>query len=712
MRSVMKTAFENKKYAIGALPARSEKPAFSAKARRRRGLSAPTSKARLNREKKANPPLFPDLTQLPTGESCMDNLKETFYSWLGLGRDKLKALKKFLHDRTLSSAAGNAPAGKPSPVDRRRNLVWLFASALILALWFNSAREFEKNEISFSKFLELAKSEKIDKAVVTERSISGFIKPDQPEGEPKPFITVPLWQGELAELLANHHVQFIVRSGDNWLANLLFNWIIPMFVLALIWLWLIRKTSGRAQSFLSLGNKMRIREDTQPRVTFQDVAGAESAKQELKETIEFLKTPEKIQRLGGRMPKGVLLVGQPGTGKTLLARAVSGEAGVPFFNISGSEFIELFVGVGAARVRELFEQARKKAPCIIFIDELDAIGRSRGGPAVMGGHDEREQTLNQLLTELDGFDASVGVVVMAATNRPEVLDKALLRAGRFDRQIIVDKPDLSDRIEILKLHTQKMVLAPDVDLTVIARRTPGMVGADLSNIANEAAIVATRRNHIRIDMTDFEYAIDRILAGPEKTSRVLNPAEKRRVAFHEAGHAIVAERVPGGQPVHKISIIPRGVSALGFTLQLPIEETYLSTEQDLKDQIAILMAGRVSEELILGTISTGAQNDLEKATEIARNMVCSLGMSRKLGPLTYGKRQRLQFLDAEISEQRTYSDETALLIDNEIKALVEAGENRARGILDEHRNALEKLASLLQEKETISRDEMRAAAGF
>jgi cell division protease FtsH len=642
----------------------------------------------------------------------MDNIKKIVRFFLELARTALNALKQFFNGFTLPADSGRIMSENQTNTDRHRKMAWLVLGTLLLVIWLNSAWELRQDEIAFSKFLELVKAEKIDKAVVTEHSISGFIKPDKPDDKPRPFITVPLWQKELAELLENHKVQFMVRSGDNWLANLLFNWIIPMFILALIWLWLIRKTSGRAQSFLSLGNKMRIRQDTQPRVTFQEVAGVENAKQELRETIEFLKTPEKIQRLGGRMPKGVLLVGLPGTGKTLLARAVSGEAQVPFFNISGSEFIELFVGVGAARVRELFEQARNKAPCIIFIDELDAIGRSRGGPVVMGGHDEREQTLNQLLTELDGFDASVGVVVMAATNRPEVLDKALLRAGRFDRQIIVDKPDLNDRIDILRLHTKKMILAPDVDLTVVARRTPGLVGADLSNIANEAAIVATRFEHMQIEMTDFEYAIDRILAGPEKKNRVLNPTEKRRVAFHEAGHAIVAESVPGGQPVHKISIIPRGVSALGFTLQLPIEETYLSTEQDLKDQLTILMAGRVSEQLMLGTLSTGAQNDLEKATEIARNMVCSLGMSGKLGPLTYGKRQRLQFLESEISEQRTYSDETALLIDYEIKALVEESEIRAREILQKQRDALEKLAALLQEKESISRDEMRAVVGF
>jgi cell division protease FtsH len=575
-------------------------------------------------------------------------------------------------------------------------------------LWLYTVRETQQDEIAYSQFLNLVKAAKIDKAIVTERYITGSLKPDDPKEEGKHFLTVPLWQTDLAELLEKNKVQFIVRSADNWLSTLFFNWIIPMLILVAVWSWFFRRTQSGAQSFLNLGNKIHIHQDTQAKITFNDVAGADSAKQELKESIEFLKTPEKIQKLGGRMPKGVLLVGLPGTGKTLLARAVSGEAQVPFFNISGSEFIELFVGVGAARVRELFEQARSKAPCIIFIDELDAIGRSRSGPVMMGGHDEREQTLNQLLTELDGFDASVGVVVLAATNRPEILDKALLRAGRFDRQIIVDKPDLKDRIEILNLHTKKMTLAKNVDTSVIAKRTPGLVGADLANIANEAAIIATRGGHHQIEMADFEAAIDRILAGPEKKNRVLNPDEKRRVAYHEAGHAVVAERVPTGQPVHKISIIPRGVSALGFTLQLPVEEKYLSTEDELKDQIAILMGGRIAEEIAMGSISTGAQNDLEKASEIARNMVCSLGMSKKLGPLTYGKRQQLQFLETEVSEYRNYSDETARMIDTEVVTLVEEGESRARKIITEDRAVLEKIATLLQDKEVINREEISA----
>ncbi|MEI6267349.1 MAG: ATP-dependent zinc metalloprotease FtsH [Methylococcaceae bacterium] len=602
----------------------------------------------------------------------------------------------------------NKPLDSNSNGLKQKRLVYFALFLIVILYLLSSVNEAQRDEISYSQFLNLVQKAKIDKAVVTERIITGVIKSDDPKESGKHFMTVPLWQNDLAQMLAQNKVDFVVRSGESWLTNLFFNWIIPVFIFVLIWTWVMRRATAGAQSFLNLGNKVRIHQDTQTNITFADVAGADSAKQELKESIDFLKAPEKIQRLGGRMPKGVLLVGPPGTGKTLLARAVSGEAKVPFFNISGSEFIELFVGVGAARVRELFEQARSKAPCIIFIDELDAIGRSRGGPMVMGGHDEREQTLNQLLTEMDGFDTSVGVVVMAATNRPEVLDKALLRAGRFDRQIVVDKPDLQDRIEILKLHTKAMTLAENIDISVVAKRTPGLVGADLANIANEAAIMATRVDHNQVEMEDFEAAIDRILAGPEKKNRVLNPQEKRRVAYHEAGHALVAEHVPTGQPVHKISIIPRGVSALGFTLQLPVEEKFLSTEPELKDQIAILLGGRMAEEIVLGSPSTGAQNDLEKASDIARNMVCSLGMSKKLGPLTYGKRQQLQFLETDVSEYRNYSDETARIIDTEIMELVGEGEIRAREIITQNSVILEKLANLLQEKEVINREEMIA----
>lgn len=640
-----------------------------------------------------------------------NDIFQKIFSLLGSLYSNLKDfMATFFGQFPETKSESKASTAKGSDIDvalNKKGKIFFFVLLAIVAIsYLNGLGGRHQDEISYGQFIGYVKDAKIDKAIVTDRYITGFIKPDKPETPPKPFVTVPLWQPDLADLLSQHKVDFVVRPSEGWLTGIFFNWIIPIFIFMMIASWFMRRTAAGAQSFLNLGNKIRIHQDTQAKITFADVAGADSAKQELKEEIDFLKNPEKIQKLGGRMPKGVLLVGLPGTGKTLLARAVSGEAQVPFFNISGSEFIELFVGVGAARVRELFLQARSKAPCIIFIDELDAIGRSRGGPVVMGGHDEREQTLNQLLTEMDGFDTSVGVVVMAATNRPEVLDKALLRSGRFDRQIVVDKPDLHDRVEILKLHTKGMALAKNIDLTVIAKRTPGLVGADLANIANEGAIIATRGGHSKIEMEDFEAAIDRILAGPEKKNRVLNSEEKRRVAYHEAGHAMVAENVPTGQPVHKISIIPRGVSALGFTLQLPIEEKFLSTEDELKDQIAILMGGRIAEETILGSVSSGAQNDLEKASDIARNMVCYLGMSKKLGPLTYGKQQRMQFLETDVADYRNYSDETARLIDTEIMALVTDGETRARKIITENRPSLDMLANLLLEKEVINREEM------
>jgi cell division protease FtsH len=643
-----------------------------------------------------------------------NNISKAALTLLGKWFDYLKKMVaaglSYLFKLETDKDSNNPPVNEIISA-KQRGFLFVTLLVIVAIIFFKSIQTIQSEEIPFSQFIRLVKEAKIENAVVTERYITGTIKSDDPQKPGQEFMTIPLWQHDLAEMLEQNKVVFIVRSSENWLTNFFFNWVIPILVMVLIWSWVMRRTAAGAQSFLNLGDKIHIHQDTQAKITFDDVAGADSAKQELKESIDFLKTPEKFQRLGGRMPKGVLLVGPPGTGKTLLARAVSGEAQVPFFNISGSEFIELFVGVGAARVRELFVQARNQAPCIIFIDELDAIGRSRGGPVMIGGHDEREQTLNQLLTEMDGFDTSVGVVVMAATNRPEVLDKALLRSGRFDRQIIVDKPDLLDRIEILKLHVKTIKLADNIDLSIIARRTPGLVGADLANIANESAIMAMRVGHDKVEKEDFESAIDRILAGPEKKNRVLNPAEKRRVAFHEAGHALVAEHVPTGQPVHKISIIPRGVSALGFTLQLPVEEKFLSTEEELKDQLAILLSGRIAEQLALGNISTGAQNDLEKASEIARNMVCDLGMSKKMGARTYGKRQQLQFLESEVSEFRNYSDETARLIDTEIMALIEEAEGRARKIIVANKSALDKLADLLQEKEVINRDEMIALLG-
>jgi cell division protease FtsH len=631
-----------------------------------------------------------------------NELKGRLNRFFGLAKRALIQLQQKLNTPS-SDYDVNKPQGEQTGQMTKWRWLWIAVAIVAMLTLINNAAMLSQEEIPYNQFLQGVKANQIERVVVTEKYMMGTFK------DGKEFTTIPLWNEELAELMQEHEVEYLVRSSESWLGNLLFNWVIPLGIFIAIWSWLFRRTqAGAGREFLNIGNKIRIHPDTLPKITFDEVAGAETAKQELKETIDFLSSPEKVQRLGGRMPKGVLLVGSPGTGKTLLARAVSGEAGVPFFNISGSEFIELFVGVGAARVRELFEQARQKAPCIIFIDELDAIGRSRGGPVVMGGHDEREQTLNQLLTEMDGFDPSSGVVVMAASNRPEVLDKALLRAGRFDRQIVVDKPDLRDRIDILHLHCKKLTLSDDIDLSIVGRRTPGLVGADLANITNEAAIIATRHNRDKIGMEDFEAAIDRVLAGPQQRSRALSPDEKRRVAYHEAGHALVAEQVPTGQPVHKISIIPRGVAALGYTLQLPVEEKFLSTEEELKDQLAILLGGRMAESLVLGNVSTGAQNDLEKASDIARNMVCYLGMSKKLGALTYGKRQQMQFLATEESVQRNYSEETARLIDSEVRLLIDAAQKTAVDILNRERSVLDKLAELLQEKEVIGREELKS----
>jgi cell division protease FtsH len=587
------------------------------------------------------------------------------------------------------------------------NLWWVYLLVMLGSLWlWEGAQHVAPEQIPYSEFLHDLDAGRIQQATLSEQTIAGTLRPANPKAhKPQEFVTQRPEDDALAQTLAQHGVKFDVVHQTHWLMSFLLNWVLPLGAMFLLWGWFARRMGSRG--LLNLGSdRIHVHADTGPRVTFADVAGAEEAKEELKEVVDFLKDPTRIRNLGARMPKGALLVGPPGTGKTLLARAVSGEAGVPFFSISGSEFIEMFVGMGAARVRELFEQARQKAPCIIFIDELDAVGGARGlGPRV-GGHDEREQTLNQLLSEMDGFDPSIGVVVMAATNRPEILDKALLRAGRFDRQIIVDKPDLADREAILRLHTRGMKLAGDVDPRVIAQRTPGFVGADLANIANEAAIRALRHGHATITMADFEEAIDRVIAGPEKKHRVLSADEKHRVAIHESGHTLVALTVPTGEPLHKVTIIPHGVAALGYTMQLPVQEKFLSTEQQFKDQLAILLGGRVAEELVLGEISSGAQNDLEHATEIAHSMVTQLGMSQKLGPLTYGRRQQLAFLGVAGEEERNYSEDTARIIDTEVRALVEEGQRRAQEILTARRASLDTLAVALEEKEVLDREQV------
>ncbi len=586
--------------------------------------------------------------------------------------------------------------------------IWFFIIVMALLYFFQTVMQIKTEQIPYSKFQSYLASNKVAQCVINGKTIVGTLKiMDKKTGKPLHFITVPLYNANLAKELEKHGVKYSVEVENHFLSDLLFTWIIPFGLIFLIWYYLGQKMGSSGMNFMNIGkNKAHIHADTGQKVTFKDAAGVDDAKQELGEVIEFLRNPEHFQRLGGHMPRGVLLVGPPGTGKTLLARAVSGEAGVPFFNISGSDFIEMFVGVGASRVRDLFEQARAKAPCIIFIDEIDAIGRQRGGAVAMGGHDEREQTLNQLLVEMDGFDTSKGVVVLSATNRPDVLDKALLRPGRFDRQVVVDKPDLFGRMEILKIHTRNLKLAPDVDLEIIAKRTPGFVGADLANVANEAAILGARLDRDAIITADFEAAIDRVIAGPEKKANTLSQDEKHRVAFHESGHTLIAKLVPTAEPVHKVSIIPRGIGALGYTLQVPEREKFLATKNEILDQIAILLGGRVAEEIIFSDVSTGAQNDLERSSELARNMVCAYGMSEKLGAITFGKKQTSMFLGTDYGEQKNYSEETARQIDAEVKSIVENSYERVKELMSKHKNTLDSLASQLEKKEVLSGEEV------
>jgi cell division protease FtsH len=498
---------------------------------------------------------------------------------------------------------------------------------------------------------------------------------------------------------------FIERTS--WVETFLLTWLLPIAVLAGIWFLLMRRLQGRGGP-LSIGkNQARIYDATKAgKVTFDDVAGVDEAEAELFEVVDFLKTPQKYTALGARIPKGVLLVGPPGTGKTLLAKAVAGEAHVPFFSLSGSEFVEMFVGLGAARMRDLFDEARKRAPCIVFIDELDAIGKTRSGAAHWSSHDEREQTLNQLLVEMDGFEGSAGVIIMAATNRPEVLDQALLRAGRFDRQVVVDRPDLRGREAILNVHVRKVKLATDADQRVVAQRTPGMVGADLAKVVNEAALSAARRGHSLVAQKDFEIAIDRIQLGLEKKGQVMSEDEKQRVAYHECGHALVALSVDQANPVHRVTIIPRSIGALGVTLQLPTEDRYLITREALNDRICVMFGGRVAEELVCGDVSTGAHDDLTRATETARQMVTRLGMSEKLGAMTFGRQQSNRFLEGMGVEERTYSEETARAIDAEVRAILEGQYRRAAAILTEKRDLLERMTRKLLEVETLDRTDI------
>ena len=583
----------------------------------------------------------------------------------------------------------------------------LFALVAILALqqWWQQAQTVEV--LPYSEFEKLLAEHKIDEVVISDQRITGKLNNKQGG---KTVAVANLVTPDLAERLSKYGVRY-TRVYESTILRDLLSWIVPALVFFGVWYWLARRMSGQqgglGGGFMNIGkSRAKVYMEQKTGVGFGDVAGVEEAKAELQEVVDFLKEPKKYGRLGARVPKGVLLVGPPGTGKTLLARAVAGEAGVPFFSISGSEFVEMFVGVGAARVRDLFVQARAKAPAIIFIDELDALGRARGAYG-FGGHDEKEQTLNQLLVELDGFDPTTGLVLLAATNRPEILDPALLRAGRFDRQVLVDRPDKAGRIQILAVHMKKISLAEDISLEKVAALTPGFSGADLANLVNEAALLATRRGGEDVTMADFTHAMERLVAGLEKKNRVLNELERRVVAHHEMGHALVAMALPGTDPVHKVSIIPRGVGALGYTIQRPTEDRFLMTREELENKMAVLLGGRAAEEVIFGRLSTGAADDLAKVTDIARSMVMRFAMVKALGHVTYEENASpLVNQNPFHRQKRDFSEETAREIDVAVRQIVEAVWEKARGILQRERAQLERWAQKLLEKETLTEDEL------
>ena len=588
-------------------------------------------------------------------------------------------------------------------------IVIAFAGMLLLQ-YFLGVYQQQVETIDYSQFQSYLKDGKVDEITVSENFIRGRIKDPSP-GQAGEFITHRV-DPNVADDLSKYGVSYKGTTESTLLRDLL-SWIVPMLVLFGIWMFVFRRIAekqGLGGGFMSIGkSKAKVYVEHDTKVTFADVAGVDEAKAELQEIVDFLKDPKRYGRLGGRLPKGILLVGPPGTGKTLLARAVAGEAGVPFFSISGSEFVEMFVGVGAARVRDLFEQARAKAPAIIFIDELDALGRARGAYAWGGGHDEKEQTLNQLLAELDGFDSSEGLVLLGATNRPEILDPALLRAGRFDRQVLVDRPDKKGRIQILNVHLKKAKLSTDVEPEQVAALTPGFTGADLANLVNEATLLATRRNADSVSMTDFTNAIERIVAGLEKKNRILNPKERRIVAHHEMGHALVALSLPGSDTVHKVSIIPRGIGALGYTIQRPTEDRYLMSREELENRMAVLLGGRAAEIIVFGEISTGAADDLQKVTDIARAMVTRYGMVEKMGQVTF-EDQPQPFLGTAppFGQERRYSEETAHEIDIAVRDIVAQAFDKAVGILTAKRALLERAATRLLEKETLTESELRA----
>ncbi len=580
-------------------------------------------------------------------------------------------------------------------------LVWLLIGVMMILL-FNmlSTPKKTEQEIIFSDFMGKLDAGEVDEVLIKGKVITGQLK------DGKKFKTYATDYPDMVQTLRNQKVKISVKPEElnPWYWNLFFSWG-PIIFLVVIWIFFMRQMQTGGNKALSFGKaKAKMISEKTVKITFADVAGIEEAKNEVQEIIDFLKDPQKFQKLGGKIPKGVLLVGAPGTGKTLLARAIAGEAGVPFFSISGSDFVEMFVGVGASRVRDLFDQAKKNAPCIIFIDEIDAVGRHRGA-GLGGGHDEREQTLNQLLVEMDGFEANQGVIIIAATNRPDVLDPALLRPGRFDRQVIVPQPDVKGRLEILKVHTRNIPVEGTVNLEEIARGTPGFSGADLENLVNEAALLAARKGKTKVEKNDFESAKDKVLMGVERKSMIISETEKRNTAYHEAGHALVAKLTPGTDPLHKVSIIPRG-RALGVTQQLPIDDKYTYSKDYLFKTLSVLLGGRAAEEIALNHMTTGAGNDLERATELARKMVTEWGMSEKLGPLTFGKKDEQIFLGREIAKHKDYSEKTAIDIDEEVKRIVIEAYNKAKNLLIENRDILETVAKALLEKETLDSAEI------
>jgi cell division protease FtsH len=585
------------------------------------------------------------------------------------------------------------------------------ATLLLIQYWLSP----RVVNVSYSQFKNLVRENKVTSVVISTNQLKGYEKRQDEKKEPlfpgMIYRTPRVDDRNLVKFLEDNSVDIIAENEHTFLKTLL-SWVLPALIFVGIWMFALKRIGQAGPGMMTLGkHKAKIVAQTDLGVDFDSVAGQEEAKQELEEVIEFLKTPEKFTRLGAKIPKGILLVGPPGTGKTLMAKAVAGESGVPFFSISGSEFIEMFVGLGAARVRDLFDQAGKTAPCIVFIDELDALGKARGIGGISGGHDEREQTLNQLLTEMDGFETNKGVIILAATNRPEILDPALLRPGRFDRQILVDRPDLKERVAILKVHSKSVTLADSVDLDVIARRTPGFTGADLANLVNEATLLAVRKDKDEVDNEEFEQAIDRIIAGLEKKNRMMNDNEKKIVAYHETGHALVATFTATAEKVHKITIVPRGIGSLGFTMQLPTEDRFLMSKTELLEKIDVLLGGRAAEELTFGEITTGAQNDLQKATNIARSMVTLYGMNEKLGHATYNEPGG-QFIQQGLFQQKEISDETAKLIDDEVRIILDERMAIVKSLLATKKVLLEEIATSLLEKETLESEEFIELAGL